>query len=293
MEEITAFIERNLTKGKLEELSLIVIESYRADDASALRSCAGALLGHEAAEKTEKKALFFRLIKLVHPDRLPVLQAEFSRARESRDRAALEFLSSLLSLKRNAARVARERFEYEHEEAYEWSQEVWDEFGLHEEAGYDDGDDEARVDETDMSFLDALKLSLAGTLDLELSPFDLGQLEGSLDVSRFDLYETDGLEFCVNVTELDLSGNTLDNIYDVRYLTHLRELYAADNRITSIEALGELEDLEVLDLSNNDIEDLTPLLSLERLMFLNVRKNPVRTREVLSELSRRGTAILH
>ena len=82
-----------------------------------------------------------------------------------------------------------------------------------------------------------------------------------LDASGLGVRNLEGLEQCVNVTELDLSDNDINSVGALTNLQNLIALDLKNNRIERIDALAGLFLLRNVDLSgeNNDIRDFSPL----------------------------------
>lgn len=82
-----------------------------------------------------------------------------------------------------------------------------------------------------------------------------------VDASGLGITTLEGLENCANLTELDLSNNSLKSINELTTLQNLVTLDLANNRLSRIDALAGLFLLRYLDLSgaDNDIRDFTAL----------------------------------
>ena len=118
-----------------------------------------------------------------------------------------------------------------------------------------------------------------------------------------------GLEFAVNLMELDLTGNPIKDINPLRgliQLTHLGigatnisdsdlsplasltalvNLDLGGNTISDLSPLSALTTLTKLDLPENDISDLSPLSALTALRDINLRNNPLSDLRPLSNLT--------
>lgn len=119
-----------------------------------------------------------------------------------------------------------------------------------------------------------------------------------LDVYHSDVADITGLEYCVNLDNLNLRFNTISDltslagltsltVLDVSHnplpghvaplagLTGLHELYLCETDLEDISALGGLTALVVLELWGNDITDVTPLGALTQLQVLKLSSNHV------------------
>ncbi len=116
----------------------------------------------------------------------------------------------------------------------------------------------------------------------------IGMQRGVLDeeilstISKLDLYgywmvDCSGVEYCTNLTELDLGYTKVRDINDVVEsvckLKNLQVLSLNSNGISDITPLAELAELQhlrALDLSLNEISDLSPLVGLTQLKELRL-----------------------
>ena len=149
-----------------------------------------------------------------------------------------------------------------------------------------------------------LKYAILGTTESELTCEDLVSLTYLYAGFDFDdsgfpgpIGDLEGLQFAVNLTELDLADNALSDIslltnltkltrldlggniiadlIGLDTLTNLTELDLSDNRINTLTNLENLTGLTSLDLSRNDISDLTGLGNLASLAELNLESNDI------------------
>jgi len=169
-----------------------------------------------------------------------------------------------------------------------------------EEIGYDeaDFDSSSRPDEFEVSedlddvaepdaerdFISALKLKEYGSIDVTYTPAVLRAIEGSIDLSDYEMDSLSGVEYCTGLRSLNLSDNLLSDLSPLEGLAALEELYLSGNDISSVEALAGLVNLRVLDLSFNPLHDISAILELPRLEVLNLVGVPIfdKHREALS-----------
>lgn len=274
-------VRARLTPEHLQTLTRYIIESHRSGNSEGLFSWAIKAGIPFDTEKPQPRQLFYRLLQLVHPDRLPVLTETFLKVEKLDDLEGMKRLENLLSLD-IITPVRTHRISDSFEERRE---ERWD-FD-----GYDD--EESRWDDSeDLTFMDAVKLDAVGNIDFEISPFELSQLDGTLDVSRCGLFDLEGVEYCTHISVLDASWNELTSTVDLAGMDNLVELYLAGNSIDDISALTGLSSLEVLDLEDNEVEDVSPLGEMLSLRFVNLRGNPVEDLSVLRSLADAGVLVL-
>jgi Leucine-rich repeat (LRR) protein len=68
-----------------------------------------------------------------------------------------------------------------------------------------------------------------------------------------------GLEYCTDLTHLELYGNNISDISVLASLTKLRDIYLWNNQIVDITPLTDLVQLKYVFLYNNLIQDILPL----------------------------------
>ena len=96
-----------------------------------------------------------------------------------------------------------------------------------------------------------------------------------------------GLEFAVNLAELDLGGNPIGDINPLRSLINLTHLGlgATNLSVSDVSLLSELTALRYLALWNNQISDISPLASLTSLVALDLGGNQISDLSPLSEFT--------
>jgi Leucine-rich repeat (LRR) protein len=80
--------------------------------------------------------------------------------------------------------------------------------------------------------------------------------------SMADVRKIENLEECVNLQELNLSGNELSAIEGLHRLHNLRKLTLTSNKITSLGGLEKLEALEHVLIQDNDISNIAEIAAL-------------------------------
>jgi len=294
LESLYHELTRSLTEKRLGFLATRLIAAYRDKEYSLLRTAAAALLETDTGAIPDS-ALFVRVIKHCHPDRTAALRKEAETAFTAGDRETLLRLGRLFHLEKAAASKAVRQTEIYGPEQEEYGPEPdYTDFGnSFDFDNYIEEADEVWSEEEEVSFLSALREELIGNLDFTLSPVDLAQLEGALDLSARDLTELHGLDYCRHITILNLSDNNLVRITDTASLDGLRELYLEGNDISDLSPLTGLVHLEILDVSGNDLEEISPLLRLPGLQFVDLRRNPLRHHEgIIKRLEKQGVAVL-
>ena len=128
-------------------------------------------------------------------------------------------------------------------------------------------------------FLDEL---IEETVRLELrqpeGPIMIAEVEQFTSFSMaLQLYVADisGLEHMINLTEFDVTQNTVSDLTPLAGLTKLARLDLAQNDITDISALSELSNLRFLRLKDNRVSDISVLANLTELTELDLWENEI------------------
>jgi len=144
--------------------------------------------------------------------------------------------------------------------------------------------------------LEAVVREALQKLSGSIFPWDLTGLV-TLNAEGKNIANLGGIEFCVNLAELDLSKNNISVIRPLRALEKLSILELDDNAIIDlaplqeisglkqlrlrrnlvqrIEALAGLQSLTLLTLGNNRINDISPLEGLLNLVSLDLEANEI------------------
>lgn len=121
----------------------------------------------------------------------------------------------------------------------------------------------------DEKFKAIINSELGRPEDMDITKKDIKKLK-SLDASYSDISDTTGIQYAVNLTYLDLSGNNLISI-KLPNSTSLKSLYIYENQLTSID-LSNLPSLINLDISDNNITTIDLSLNL-KLSKINLSYN--------------------
>lgn len=93
------------------------------------------------------------------------------------------------------------------------------------------------------------------------------------------------LENAWNLTELDLSHNTLRNLDVLKTMPNLKRVYLQHNAVNSLEIIGSLSELETLNVAFNAITSLKPLSGCPQLTELIADNNSLTSLSGLKKLS--------
>ena len=136
-------------------------------------------------------------------------------------------------------------------------------------------------------FLEAVHAMMYGNLFTEFLPKDLYYLEGALDLSWSEIEDLKGIEYCRNITSLNLEGNKISRLWGIEEIPSLSAVYLGRNEIEDISPLESIKSLKSVDISFNDVEDISPLKNLPDLEYVNLLGNPVKDSPVLRSLRER------
>jgi len=106
----------------------------------------------------------------------------------------------------------------------------------------------------------------------------------SFGVWYYGVANLEGLQHCVDLTELWLYENQIVDISPLAGLTNLMELSLFNNQIVDISPLEGLTNLTTLYLHNNQIVDLSALSGLTNLTWLDLHNNEIGDISALSDL---------
>ena len=106
-----------------------------------------------------------------------------------------------------------------------------------------------------------------------------------LDAVVRRIVNLEGIQHCVDLTEIHLSDNEIVDITALSGLTNLTVLALSDNEIVDISPLSGLPNLEQLYLYDNEIVDISALSGLTNLTLLGLWENEVVDINALSGLT--------
>ena len=113
---------------------------------------------------------------------------------------------------------------------------------------------------------------------------ELAGLE-SLMASDRGIEDLSGLQYCANLTDIDLWHNQISDISPLGNLTNLTYVELGDNEISNISPLGNLTNLTYLYLYSNQIADITSVANLTNLISLSLQYNQVNDISPLANLT--------
>ncbi len=285
-EEVYREIRDSLTSDHLKKITIDIINAYRNRRFRRLRRYVS-VLNLEDAVKTEK--LFALLVQTFHPDRLSFIMKQAEECRNGGDFEGLQRLYKIYFFDIDEE-GEEEKVEFEAEYAY-----GKDDFGYREtDITEDEYRDEAGAGKEyeENGFIETLRRYFFGGLDQVLTESDLSNLDGELDLSDYDLGDLSGIENCIYLEELNLSGNGIEKIGRLSALVNLESLYLANNEIGNVDPLEGMDKLRILDISFNRVSDIRVLEGLPSLEYVNILGNPVRDYTPVNKLAQRGVIVV-
>jgi len=280
-------IKEKLTTEHLRGITVDIINAYKNKKYSHLRKYKHVL---NVKEETKAEKLFSILIKKFHPDRISFILKQVDQYRESNDYENLLQIRDTYFFNVEAADSPDdETIEFEAEFTFDSEDFGYREKNIYEEDNFGESNLEFKEE---YDFLSAVKNLFFGGLDIEISESDLRNLDGSLDLSDYDLNNLSGIEHCLYINDLNLSGNGIEKIGRLSGLIRLEYLFLSNNSIENISALENLENLKELDLSFNEIYDISPLKNIKSLQYVNLIGNPISNYSEIEELIAMGVIVI-
>ncbi|RBP22019.1 MULTISPECIES: leucine-rich repeat domain-containing protein [Bacillus] len=105
---------------------------------------------------------------------------------------------------------------------------------------------------------------------------DLLQIKTLSIYSGEGINEIAGLEYMTNLEKLTLRESNITDISVISGLRHLKYLDLSSNPIESIQPVSKLENLDMLFLRDNKIADLTPLSQMKKIKILDLIGNNIK-----------------
>ncbi len=268
--------------------SRIIIELYKAEHFSKLNIIHSRIFSEKgriesgqstADNRSRSKKIFYSLIKIYHPDSFKFHLSRFNTAADENDSDVLDFYSRLTMFDPDIHQTGKEdNINYEEYYVYEEDEyRTWI---------FNEGED------AEYGIAEIISQIYLGNSGKTFEPVDLSQIEGELILSSLNIKDLDGLQFCTSVTNLDLSHNSIENIFEINKLTQLEELDLSSNEIYDIDMLSGLDNLEILYLDFNQIEDFSVLLELKELKFVSLTNNLIENQETIYKLKDNGVVVI-
>ncbi len=106
------------------------------------------------------------------------------------------------------------------------------------------------------------------------TPLDMLLLT-TLEASNREIVFLDGLEYAVNLAQLDIGSNAIDDLNPIKELQALTRLNAGDNQIADLSPLAGLSQVTWLNIAGNLIHNMSSLADLVHLNYLDISDNSI------------------
>jgi len=264
------------TEINLNRISRNLIRLYSEKQYDQLRRIAGMITDWVTIRIGEDKQGFSKLIMLYHPDRIQYYHDELENYLISHNYGRLRRLEHILVIQ-DIDEIA---FILDNYEDIDYSPEyAWD----GDTSGFSyffDSDSsihsarKTKVSKNHYSFYDAVRIRNFGNTTTRIPSWYFEEWD-EIELSESEIFDLDGIEYCINAVTVDLSGNSITDISPLFGLNAIEELNLSDNKIGYIDALSNLLRLKTVDLSNNRIDDISPLFNLSKLEFCSLSGNKI------------------
>ncbi len=138
----------------------------------------------------------------------------------------------------------------------------------------------------------AVRDALDKPADEAITPVELARLT-ELYATQQGITDLSGIEYCTNLTRVQLNFSQITDIAPLASLTNMNWLNVGINQINDISPLASLTNLTELKLHGNQISDLSPLSSLTNLTYLKLESNQISDLSPLSSLTNLAHIRLH
>lgn len=291
IKELQQMLLEAYSTSNLNKISLTLLNLYKTQQYQVLQKISELISDFVTVTIKDDGKGFSKLIMLYHPDRAGYHKGEINRlAVENNFDRLLEY-SHILKLERiEEISVAMRSYEdIDYSSVYDWDMETEGFTIINDSEPVDIIKTKTNTDPVGYTFYDAIKIREYGHTDIEYPSFYLEDIE-EFELSASDIDDLDGVQFCINVRNLDMSDNRITDLAPLTGLSNLEELNLSDNQIGYIDALCTVGNLKSLMISNNEIEDISPLFGLGRLEYVDLSGNRINI-EQIRELSGRGVTV--
>jgi hypothetical protein len=253
------------TVPNLNKISLVLLDLYKNQQFSILKSIAEIIEDSVKIEIDENGKGFSRLMMLYHPDRAGYHRAEIERLAVAEDLDGLLGYSHILKLER-IEEISKSLDGYEdidYSPVYEWDVDA-EGFRIVNDSSEEEEGEKGSSPREKVNFYEAVKIRIYGGRGIDFPVYYLEDWE-ELEINGANIHDLEGIQYCIHVRNFDLSGNYIYDLSPLSSLKAIEELNLADNNISILDDLVCLPNLRNLDISNNPVADVEPLLQLPKL----------------------------
>lgn len=269
-------LKESYTGSNLNNITANIISLYKSKQYSSIRKISKIVSEFTDIPENNISKCFSRLIMIYHPDKEAYYNQEIDKLFHSKNYDSLKQFAHILIIGdieegETIDCDVDDDIDYEPEYVWDYEREGFEYFDSYEEAeAYDVSD----LFSEENTFYNAVKRKVYGSMKVDLPSYYLEDFE-DIEMAEYEIENLEGIEFCLQAVNIDLSKNLIEDISSLWYLTKIEELYLADNQIGLIDSISNLKELRVLDISNNFIDDISPLFELENLEYVNVMGNKI------------------
>ncbi len=283
------------TGNNLNNITANIIDLYKTKQFSSIRQISKIVSEFVDVNDKNISKCFSKLVMTYHPDKEVFYNNEIDRLFHSHNFERLNQYAHIFIIGdlENLPISAEDLEDIDYSPEYVWDYEKDGvEYSSETEEDENEDIDYDQVDyfSEEMSFFNAVKRKVYGSARVDLPTYYLEDFE-DIEMAEYEIDSLEGVEYCIHVTQLDLSKNQITDLSNLWTLQKLEELYLADNQIGDIDALANLLNLKVIDLSNNFIDDITPLFELENLEYVNLAGNKI-PKSQLETLKKMGPVVV-
>ncbi|MCX0357231.1 DUF5011 domain-containing protein [Clostridium perfringens] len=134
----------------------------------------------------------------------------------------------------------------------------------------------------DINLKHALNEALYQSADSNITKKQLNSLN-KLRLHNKNIENLDGIQYCENLSDLDISYNKITDISSLSSLTKLNNLNLESNSVIDINPLKNLKSLKRLNLRFNKVSDISSLSNLSLLENLDLSYNNIRDLSILEK----------
>ena len=127
----------------------------------------------------------------------------------------------------------------------------------------------------DRNLRTAIAEALGKNFNAPITVEEMERLGPNLNIGDRGILNLIGLQFAINVRELNLDNNKFSDLSPLASLINLRRLWINESLVSDISPLRGLINLNLLYLRRSLVSDLSPLSGLANLRSLSLRGNPV------------------
>ncbi len=277
----------------LNKITVTLINLYKNQQFGTLKQIAS-MISETMDFTIDPEARYFpKLMMLYHPDRGDFHRNEINRLAAANDYDGLLTFSHILLLNRiDEIAVTLTSYEdIDYSPVYEWDINADGFTIVNDQSAYVQEKTTTKSNaHSHLNFYDAVKIRMYGKTRIEFPTWYLENQE-EFELSGSDISDLEGIQYCIHVRIMDLSGNLIQDICPLWTLTLLEEVNLSDNRIEDIDTLSHLSNLRIVDLSYNAIRDISPLMELGRLEYVDLSGTKVPAKQI-AELEELGVTVV-